>query len=114
MSATEQGLHLTAEQQLRPTTVEYPAPAEVAQMRERFLDALPAGLGSTESRPTGPTLSPLARGIEEFNGLFGYDLRLPIDEKTLESAAMIAQLRGQPVLADALRAALPQAMEVVR
>lgn len=88
MSATVEGLNLK---------VEYPPETEVQGMRERFLEALPK----------------LARAVEEFNRLFEYDLRLPVDVKTLESAAMIAELRGQPALAASLRSTLPKAMEVV-
>ena len=61
-----------------------------------------------------PTSSALATAVQEFNGQFGYELRLPIDRQTVESAATIAEIRGKTVLAQSLRQALGETMEVVK
>lgn len=48
----------------------------------------------------------LALAIGEFNAAFNMDLRLPVWPRDVESAAVIAELRGQPALAGKLRSTI--------
>lgn len=51
--------------------------------------------------------SALAKAVQKFNGVFDMDLRTPIWPRDLESAAIIAELRGREDIAGKLRVFLP-------
>lgn len=56
--------------------------------------------------------SPLRVALERFNAKFDYDLALPLPARDVESAAWIAEQRGKPEIALALRIALKEQMEL--
>jgi hypothetical protein len=55
-----------------------------------------------------PLPTPLARVVDRFNQQFGYELHLPVHRETMRSAATLAELYGQPELAEELRAVLAE------
>jgi hypothetical protein len=55
---------------------------------------------------TRPLTTPLARAVVRFNKHFNYELHLPIHPETVRGAATLADLYGQPELAEELRTVL--------
>ena len=55
---------------------------------------------------------PLQQALDDFNQIFDYDLRLPMIPEHIETAADMAELRGRVDIAQALRLALKQTLEV--
>jgi hypothetical protein len=56
--------------------------------------------------------SPLALAVADFNRAFDYDLRLPVLPQHVATAADLAEMRGRSDIAENLRLALKQALEV--
>lgn len=57
----------------------------------------------SHSIPSSPTLE---QAVRDFNAAFDFDLRLPLYARDLESAAIIAELRGRQDIAIRLREVL--------
>ena len=55
---------------------------------------------------------PLQQALDDFNLVFDYDLHLPMIPEHIETAADMAELRGRVDIAQALRLALKQTLEV--
>jgi hypothetical protein len=53
-----------------------------------------------------PLATPLARAVVRFNKHFNYELHLPIHPETVRGAATLADMYGQPELAEELRTVL--------
>lgn len=59
-----------------------------------------------------PKTTALVDAVAAFNAAFDMDLRLPLWPRDLESAAIIAELRGRKEIADQLREAAGKKAEV--
>ena len=56
--------------------------------------------------------NPLQLALDDFNQVFDYGLRLPMIPEHIETAAELAEMRGRSDIADALRLALKETLEV--